>query len=142
MKAKVLENKASEFYIPKERYYELLHFCRQYDGWKRAMNCIDSMQMIPNDVLDRVQMSDRADPVPAAAEAREYYDRRIKMIDTAAELTAKHPISNYILECVLKDETTYETIEARCEGIPMPVGRTTFYRLYRKFFWILSGLRE
>ena len=34
-------SKKNPYYISKHRYYELKHFCRQYDEWKRALVRID-----------------------------------------------------------------------------------------------------
>ena len=139
MKPKVLNNPRNDFYIPEERYYELVHFCRQYKSWQRALDCIDSMSQIPQTTMERVQSSDIPDPTTTAAEAREYYIHRINMIEESANRTTHPDIAKYIIQVVTDPDKSYDNISAK-EVIPC--GRNTFYRLYRKFFWHLSALRE
>ena len=40
-------SKKNPYYISKHRYYELKHFCRQYDEWKRALVRIDGWKAFP-----------------------------------------------------------------------------------------------
>lgn len=36
-------SKKNDYYISKERYYELKHFCLQYNDWMRALISLDTL---------------------------------------------------------------------------------------------------
>ena len=71
------------------------------------------------------------------AEAREFYLKRIEMVQKAAE-TAADDLAIYILSGVTTGDS-YETVNARMD---VPCCRDTYYNCYRRFFYILNDLRE
>lgn len=137
MRSEVSKN--NEYWIPADRYYELVHFCFQYPRWVKALSCIDSMAEIPKDVIERVQTSIHADPVWSAMEAREYYNNRIRMVEAAAFATDKD-IKKAIVECVTNKNMSYDKIQARGDYY-IPYSKHVFYQKVRQFFWVLSQLR-
>lgn len=125
-------SKNSENYISRYRYLELKNFCFQYSEWKRAANNL----LIKNSSLgERVQTSDISNPVEEAAEKRETYLKKIKLVEETC-----HEVSDecytYLLACVVYGKNTYDSLTAK-HGV-LPVGRNTFYKLYRRFFLVLD----
>lgn len=124
------------YYISKHRYYELKHFCLQYNEWR---NLIFSRAGFSGKGLkihiDRQKEFDdpTADEVIFTEEAK----KNIDMINTAAASTDDF-LKDYILEAVTEEKSyTYlKMIEN------MPCSRDNFYVLYHKFFWILSQLKH
>lgn len=65
------------------------------------------------------------------------YDKRVKMIDKAAE-EASDSLKDYILLGVTNDYS-YEYLRMSCN---IPCARRVYYRHYRKFFWLLDQARD
>lgn len=129
-------SKRNEWWLPKHRYYELKHFCMQYPEWKQARNEIRSLRVSdPIRMLEASRSFGR--PTETIAERMTYFDRRIEMVERAAELTDAC-IGSYILLAVIRG-VSYDVLYTTK---PIPCCREIYYELYRKFFYILSGLRE
>lgn len=127
----------NKYWIPKQRYYELKHFCLQYPSWKEAK---DNLLNFPhqNDFIDAaLERRGLSDPTERMVEGRDGYTRRMTMVESAAALTDRL-IAPYILECVT-DGISFDKLNARTR---IPCSRDQFYDLYRKFFWILNDIRE
>lgn len=128
-------SKNSDYYISRHRYYELKHFCLQYPIWKMAYEALDGLAARPAD-LDAIRKSGVSDPTHKCAESREFFAKRMDMLRDAARETDK-TIGEYLLHGVT-ESLTYDILEAR---FGVPCCRAEYYRLYRKFFWILDKKR-
>ena len=130
-------SKKNEFYIPRERFLELKHFCRQYDLWQKMLTSwtnlytksIVNAEKLGHDVLDVTGKT---------AEYREKYLNKINMIQQAARL-ADDEIYDILLDGVTKG-LSYNTMNIRRGGLPF--SSEYYYSRYRKFFYILNGLRD
>ena len=129
-------SKKSDFHINRHRYYELKHFCLQYPIWKKAHEALDGLSARPLD-LAAVRQSGISDPTHKCAESREFFSKRMEMVESAANETDTI-IGGYILHGVTEG-LAYDILEAR---FGVPCCRAEYYRLYRKFFWILDKKRR
>ena len=68
--------------ITKERYQELMYFCRQYPDWKLEANSQLGIKAIRNDGLPHGNRM--RDPVAAAAERREKTLAKIALVEECA----------------------------------------------------------
>lgn len=59
------------YWISKHRYYELKHFCLQYNGWASAYKALDGKTARP--LLDGRASGEAGDPTEKCAERRVYY---------------------------------------------------------------------
>ena len=127
----------SKYYIDKHRYYELKHFCLQYNEWKKAYSsCCEAVIFASK--FDRMPSSNLPGDITAKyAIRRAQYGDRIKMIEKAAK-DADDFLYPYILRAVTEG-LSYTYLKARLD---MPCGRDMYYDRYRKFFWLLSELRD
>lgn len=130
-------SKKNQYYLDKHRYYELKHFCLQYLSWCKTYSDLDSfgvgtsrMEFIPRTNL-------HSDPTLALAEAKMYYSDRMEMVELAASRTDRG-LAEYILKGVTEG-VSYDILKAR---IGIPCCKDVYYKLYRRFFWILSDLRR
>lgn len=124
------------YWISEHRYYELKHFCLQYPEWKAHYATLDGLR---KNRLDGIYISgtgEVSDPVVRCAEEREYYALRIRMVETAAR-EADQVVGNYIL-CGVTTGLSYEKLAARDS---VPCCKEVYYKLYRRFFWLLDKLR-
>ena len=126
----------NKYYIDKHRYYELKHFCLQYNEWKKAYaNCNESIIFAYS--LEKIPGSNVPSDLTAKYAMRKaVYGERIKMIEQAAK-EADDFLYSYILKAVTEG-LAYTHLKARYD---IPCGRDMYYDRYRKFFWLLSDLR-
>lgn len=127
----------NKYWISKHRYYELKHFCLQYPEWKKAYSelCdeklpLSMIETIPTDNLP-------SDPAIQRALLKTYYSERIKLIEKTA-LEADPCLHDYIIKGV-SEGRSYTYLKTIME---IPCGKDMYYDRYRKFFWLLSELRE
>lgn len=124
----------NKYYISKQRYYELKHFCLQYDDWAREC-VIGNAYGIPNRISDTTRSI--TDPVYERALHREPYLKNMSMVEESAK-EADPNIAKYIMKAVTEGVSfTYLH-----ETLGMPCGKDMYYDRYRKFFWILDKKRQ
>lgn len=124
----------SKYYIPKEKYLELKHFCLQYPDWKKA--CRNLLNIPGNTLHLGTKPTDYPDPTAATAIMLNEYSNKIEMIRSTAE-EADSKLSNYILLSVTLG-LSYPTLSTVYH---IPCGKDMFYDRYRRFFWLLSNKR-
>lgn len=130
-------SKKNPYYLERERYYELKHFCRQYPIWKKAYNALDGLSKRPDDLELFRKTGERNDPTARCVEAREYYAERMEMVERCAQ--EAHPVlGQYIMSYATKGDG-YSVLKIRDH---IPCGKDTFYDTVRKFFWLLSKVRN
>lgn len=128
-------SKKSTYWIDKHRYYELKHFCMQYSLWKKEYSELICCKF--SDILSPSDNKTSADPTLNAVEKRLFYRQRMDMIEKIATQTDES-LSNYILKAVTEG-VSYVYLKARLD---IPCSRSTYYELYRKFFWLLDKERR
>ncbi|MFI3115347.1 MAG: hypothetical protein R3Y12_04310 [Clostridia bacterium] len=123
------------YWVEKHRFYELKHFCRQYPIWKKAYLSLDGytnrlMTEIPTKSKD-------GHPVEKCVEAREWYYDRMLMIEKTA-VDTDTALSAYIIRGVTEG-LSYDVIKVQYN---IPCCRDVYYRMYRRFFWLLNNVRQ
>lgn len=126
-------SKKNEFYISKYRYLELKYFCLQYPSWKRICHSLDGLSK-SRDYISILKVTGHGDPTAKCAEAKMLFSKKMNLIEKAA-YDADPIMSNYILLGVTEN-LTYDKIKARLD---IPCCRGGYYKLYRKFFYILHN---
>lgn len=129
LRAKLSEN--NPYYIDKHRYYELKHFCLQYPDWKKTYSLFDGYEPVQNGL--GIVTSNINDTTAKYGIAREYYSRRIEMVERTTRNTDK-VLAPYILQGVTEGYS-YDILKARLD---IPCCKDTYYELYRRFFWLLD----
>lgn len=129
-------SRKNKYWIEPHRYYELKHFCLQYDIWKKLYHSVDAYSKYS--YIDVVTTySGHGDPVVKCAEAREDFLKWMKLVEQAA-LDADGDLATYILQGVTQG-LSFDQINAR---EIVPCSRDTYYDRYRRFFWLLSRSRK
>lgn len=136
----VIRPKISEknkYYIDKHRYYELKHFCLQYNEWRKAYaSCNEAI--IFGSKFERESSSNIPSDITAKyGMMKAHYDRRIKLIERIA-MEADEVLYPYILRGVTEG-ASYTYLKTK---LGIPCGRDMYYDRYRKFFWLLSEARD
>lgn len=138
--ATVLRAELSEknkYWVDKNRYYELKHFCLQYPTWKKAYAELDGFSGHKTDSVATSRSNDPGDPTYKYAEERLLYSNRMKLIEQAA-IAADAELASYILQAVTEG-LSYTTLKNKFE---IPCGRDMYYDRYRRFFWLLDKTRN
>lgn len=127
----------NRYYIDKHRHYELKHFCLQYPKWKKAY--IESLDTnIPLSMIDNSKTTDGVyDPTSSRAITRAYYSERMRMLEQVAK-DADNYLWFYILKAVTEG-LSYTHLRTKMD---IPCGKDMYYDRYRKFFWLLSEIRD
>lgn len=125
----------SRYHLPKHRYYELRHFCLQYNDWKKQLMMLGSQQT--PEFLERFQRStELPNPTERIAVMRAALSENIHIIEEAAK-DADKELSKYILAGVTEGRS-FDNLKA---SMDIPCERDMYYARYRKFFWLLSRNR-
>lgn len=135
IRAKISEK--NKYYIDKHRYYELKHFCLQYNVWKKEYsNCNESI-IFASQIERMPSCGSHSDLTAKYAIKKALYGERIKLIEQIAK-EADEFLYPYILKAVTEG-LSYTYLKARMD---IPCGRDMYYDRYRKFFWLLSESRN
>ena len=127
----------NKYWIDKHRFYELKHYCMQYVTWKRTYNAIDELSM-SSSAFDRMPSGNTVSDLTAKYAIRKaHYAEKIGMVEKAA-MAADKDLYIYILKAVTEG-LSYTYLQTRLE---IPCSRDTYYDRYRRFFWLLSELRD
>lgn len=128
-------SKKNPYWIPKEKYYELLYFSRQYNTMRQEKR--DLLRTYPSiGTSEYVMTSDISDPVIKAAIRAEELSAKMKLIeDTVME--AGPDIYKWLLIGV----TTDYSYNYLARKLNMPAGKDLYYDRYRKYFYYLSKKR-
>lgn len=126
----------SPYYIPRQRYYELKHFCMQYNDWKKALTLIDIWETSPQHLSGVIKGTPPESPTERIALARVYYSRCIDILESCIG-KLEGSLAPYILKGVTEG-LGYDILRNR----GCPCCREIYYECYRYFFWLLSKERQ
>lgn len=115
-----------KYNISNNRYKELEYFCRQYPEKIQKLNSICSISSIKYGSISSTSIGDRTGE---EAQKRIELTKDIQIIEECAK-EASEELYSYIIKNVC--------FEVPYERLNIPVSRTSYFRLRRKFFYILS----
>ena len=130
-------SKRNEYWISKNRYYELRHFCLQYKEWVAEYKKLEWSIQATRSNIEKIGCNHNAgDPTFEMANRLERLSSYMKIIESAT-YNADLEISEYIFKAVTEDRT-YEYLKTIMD---IPCGKSYYYKAYRKFFYLLSKER-
>ena len=128
-------SKRSSYWISRHRFYELKHFCLQYQEWKDELTYLG---LTKDPFAEKIGKSaGPSDPVISAVLRRELLTDHIEMVDKAAK-GCSEDLWQYVFKGVTEG-ISYEHLFIQ-NGIPCC--KETYYECFRRFFWVLSKLRK
>lgn len=127
----------NKYWIDKHRHYELKHFCLQYPTWKKEYELL-GVPTLSSSVAERIPSSNMpGDPTAAFAMRKAAYAEKIKLVEDTIMETDRY-LYEYLLKAVTEG-LSYTYLKTR---FILPCGRDYYYEKYRKFFWLLSKVRN
>lgn len=124
-------SKNNPCWISKHRYYELLHWCRQYDEWWDEKSHL--LGIHTSESAEKTDTKYYESPVENLVIRLEKLNKKIELLqDTAKKVDSA--IADYIIFSVTqgKGYTYLSTVK------DIPCSKNYFYERYRRFFWLLD----
>lgn len=120
--------------LPKEDYLTAVHYALRYPLWKAEIETsADTARAIRYDT-DKVQTSNDYDPVQETAIRREEIGRKIKLVDSVIEQTAKG------MDFFLRLGVCYGLSFWQLQSKGIPCSQNTYYGIRKKFYYELSRI--
>ena len=130
-------SKKNRYWISRNRFYELKHFCLQYPEWKKEYQELLMSFEATSHAIEKIgESSNASDPTKDLAIMLYDKGERIKMIEETANETNAY-LAPYILLAVTKGQS-YEYLSTI---LNMSCGKSYYFEYYRKFFYLLSKKR-
>ena len=126
---KVLSKK-NPYYISKHRHLELKHFCLQYPEWKREYKHLEGI--VRTSSVIKVN-SGVEDYVGDQAARMAILSRRMELIEECAKRS--DPYLGQFIFIAVTEGRSYTWLYM---NMNIPCGKDLYYKLYRRFFWVLS----
>ena len=122
--------------IAKDRYLELLHFCRQYPEWKLEASSLIGIRAMRADGQPRG--TKRTDPVAVAAERREKLTMKIAIVEECARAIDGGAWFAAIIQnvCMAKPYTTID------RALMPTSDKNAYFKRRREFFELLDRKTE
>ena len=121
--------------ITKERYQELVYFCRQYPTWKSEANALLGPRVITNSGMPHGNR--KGDPVAAAAERREKVLAKMVLVEECAK-----GISDGWYEAMMQHVCSQKAYGCIDPALLPTSDSNTFYKQRRLFFELLDMKKE
>ncbi len=124
---------SEKYKISKHRFFELYHFCLQYNEWKDILKSnTDGVGAIVNDGLPHG--NNTSDSTGNIGTLRAEISQKCEIVEQTA-IEAAPEIYKYILKAVTNENVTYHYLS---NFMKMPCGKKMYYENRRKFYWLLS----
>ena len=131
--------RSESWQLEKERYRELLNFCRQYPRWVAEARSALDLTAVKMDGMPHG--SDISNPTAAAAEARDKVLRKIEMVEGCAKAVSDGEWYQAIIYHVCMG-WPYERIRINHPELLKNCYREAFFRAKRMFFVNLDKVRQ
>ena len=109
-----------KYWLDRDQYYELKHFCLQYPKWKMITQGLARLET-------------------RCEHEAEIFDMLTAKMDLIDELIKK--LNPDIAPFIFDGVTCGLTYNYFITNMSMPCGREEYYEEYRRFFWLLSKMR-
>lgn len=130
-------SKKNPYWIERHRYYELKHFCLQYNIWKQTYSSLGFFANKSSNLdLCRSKYS-MSNPTERISIIRANLREKMEMIEQASD-EADPELSRYILIGVTEG-ISYDILRVRYN---IPCCKDVYYETYRRFFWLLNKIRD
>ena len=122
---------SNDFYLPKEEFLTMVHFCLQYPTWEQQLKDISSLKS-PVIRSNRVQNSRHSDTTADTAMKLARITRKMDMVDNTLK-SLSSGIEEW-LKLGVCEGLTYEQL--RMKGIPC--GSKLYYKIRQRFYYELA----
>lgn len=125
-------SKKNPYWISKHRYYQLVHYCLQYNEWKDMRRRIGDISAVNLDGMPKSTGPSRG--IENAGVRRAELKHKMELIEHTAR-EADPALAEWIVKGVTNDGIGYDYLR---DVMGIPCGRRQYHERRRKFFWLLS----
>lgn len=123
----------NKYYLPKETFLTVVHYCKQYPVWEAEFNALlDQNRAIEYD-RDRVQTTNDYDATAEAAIKRAILSKKMEGVTQTAK-DAAGDLWKWLILGVCYDMPYYAL---QLKGIPC--GKDVYYDRRRKFYFMMAA---
>ena len=120
----------NKYKISKHRMMELRHFCYQYPDWKKEYLYFS---YYPKTSEEEIKGTDASDPTFILAEKRLRLSKKMEIVEQSVLEIAPDFYEAFLYG--ITNDISYEAVKYRFD---IPLSKASYYRYYRKFFYILD----
>ena len=124
--------KSSKYYLPKETFLTVVHYCRQYPTWREELRKSPDAIMGIDYQKDRVQVSPSSDHIERIAIRRVALDEKCRTLEGTAYLVAGE-LAGWLIKGVCYGHP-YKYLQTK--GIPC--GKDLYYQIRRRFYYEMA----
>jgi len=125
-------SKKSKYWIERQRYLLLYHYCLQYQSWKDEYSTLDGKKAMVYDGMPHG--TSVGSPTESLAIKRAELSAQIQGLEQTA-YEADPALAKWILKGVTDENATYTYLQMMMD---IPCSRNTYYSRRRYFFWLLD----
>lgn len=122
-----------KYNISKHRFWELYHYCLQYNEWKSALKLMGGLNSVSSDGQPKAK-NIKSDPTANAAIKASELQHRCSIIEDTA-MAADEELHEYILYAVTNEDVTYNYLNTIRQ---IPCSSKKYYEARSKFYWLLD----
>lgn len=123
---------SSKYFVPKETFLTVVHYCRQYPGWLEELRRGPDMVKAIDYQKDRVQVSPSSDQLERVAIRRAALYEKLRSVEYTAEIVAGD-LAGWLIKGVCYGHP-YHYLQQK--GIPC--GKDLYYQLRRRFYFEMA----
>lgn len=130
-------SKKNKYWISKHRFYELSHYCMQYNEWKDEYRTLESQMIKGIDYDGMPHGTDVGNPTESIGIRMAELRDKIETVESVAEETDP-VLAKYILKAVTNEDVTFNYLK---QFMDMPCEKDMYYDRRRKFYWLMNQRR-
>lgn len=127
-------SKKNKYWISKHRFYEISHYCLQYNEWKDEYTTLSRQGISGVEYDGMPHGSDVGNPTEHAGIRLAELKTKMETIERTAEETDP-VLAKYILKAVTNEDVTFNYLK---QFMDIPCEKDMYYDRRRKFYWLMS----
>ena len=127
-------SKKNKYWISKHRFYEISHYCLQYNEWKDEYTTLSRQGISGVEYDGMPHGSDVGNPTEHAGIRLAELKTKMETIERTAEETDP-VLAKYILKAVTNEDVTFNYLK---QFMNIPCEKDMYYDRRRKFYWLMS----
>ena len=120
-----------------DRYYELKHYCLQYDRWREEYNASTAPSAARID--GEIHGSGIGDPTESIGIKKASLKSKMELVEQTCLDAAGPVLAQFLLIGVTKKNIGYKYLRTVKH---IPCGKNYYYKAYHYFFWLLDKRRQ
>lgn len=127
-----IPHKKSRYFLPKETFLTVVHYCKQYPLWVAELNALADPRKAIAYTKDKIESSGNSDPTFEYATRRAKIEEKKSKVDEVSEIVAGM-MSQWLILGVCYGFTFQQLHEKN-----IPCGKDLYYKMRRQFYFEMA----